>query len=123
MANTTLTRLCAPGIGENHTRASVAVTDPPGAPLRSHPHGRNYRWRTGGSHYGWAMFADESAGADTAIYLAHTVAATHESHWVPASSTEAQPTWRAARERMERGADLAPGTSTERTRSWGERPR
>ncbi len=56
------------------------------------------------------MLADESAGADTSVdtapYLAHAVAAIHESHWVPVASAEAQPTWRAARERLERGADL-----------------
>ncbi len=45
---------------------------------------------------------------DTITYLAHAVALTHEHRFVPAASTEAQPTWRAARERMERGADLTP---------------
>jgi hypothetical protein len=58
------------------------------------------------------MVADEPLGAGpsvgTATYLAHAVAATHESHWVPAASTDAQPTWRAARDRLERGADLTP---------------
>lgn len=58
------------------------------------------------------MLADDPCGAhttiDTATYLAHAVASTHERHYVPAASTEVQPTWRAARDRMQRGADLTP---------------
>lgn len=58
------------------------------------------------------MPADEVTGADTfidtATYLAHAVASTHERHYVPAASTEAQPTWRAARDRLQRGASLTP---------------
>ena len=58
------------------------------------------------------MVADESSGADafidTATYLAHAVAVTHERHYVPAASTGAPPTWRAARDRLRLGADLTP---------------
>ena len=58
------------------------------------------------------MLADEPPGADTTIdtatFLAHAVASTHDRHYVPAASTEVQPTWRAARDRMQRGADLTP---------------
>jgi len=58
------------------------------------------------------MLADEPPGADitidTATFLAHAVASTHERYYVPAASTEVQPTWRAARDRMQRGADLTP---------------
>ena len=58
------------------------------------------------------MLADESPGADgsieTATYLAHAVAVTHERHYVPAASTEAEPTWRAARDRLQCSADLTP---------------
>jgi len=59
------------------------------------------------------MPVDEPPGADASVetvtYLAHAVAATHERHYVPAADTEEQPTWRAARDRLERGADLKPG--------------
>jgi len=58
------------------------------------------------------MLADDPCGADTTIdtatYLAHAVASTHERSYVPAASTEVQPTWRAARDRLQRGADLTP---------------
>jgi len=58
------------------------------------------------------MSADALPGTgvstDTVTYLAHTVAATHEHHFVPAASTEVQPTWRVARERLECGAELTP---------------
>jgi hypothetical protein len=58
------------------------------------------------------MLADEPPGADnmiaTATFLAHAVASTHERHYVPAASTEGQPTWRDARDRLQRGADLRP---------------
>ena len=58
------------------------------------------------------MLADEPPGADTTIdtatFLAHAVASTRDRHYVPAASTEVQPTWRAARDRMQRGADLTP---------------
>jgi hypothetical protein len=58
------------------------------------------------------MLADDPCGADTTIdtatYLAHAVASTHERRYVPAASTEVQPTWRAARDRLQRGADLTP---------------
>jgi len=58
------------------------------------------------------MLAEDSSRSDTSIdtatYLAHAVAATHTSHYVPAASTEAQPTWRVARERLQCGADLTP---------------
>jgi hypothetical protein len=58
------------------------------------------------------MVADERLGIDTSVetvtYLAHAVAVTHESHFVPAASTEAQPTWRVARDRLRRDADLRP---------------
>jgi len=58
------------------------------------------------------MLADDSsfadASIDTATYLAHAVAATHASQYVPAASIEAQPTWRTARDRFQSGADLTP---------------
>jgi len=58
------------------------------------------------------MRTDESSSSDTSIdtatYLAHAVAATHSGHYVPAASTEVQPTWRAARDRFDAGADLTP---------------
>jgi hypothetical protein len=58
------------------------------------------------------MLDDESSRSntliDTVTYLAHAVAATHASHYVPAASTEVQPTWRAARDRLQSGADLTP---------------
>ena len=56
------------------------------------------------------MAADEGTDTsiDTGTYLAHAVAVTHERHYVPAASTEAEPTWRAARDRFQRGAELTP---------------
>jgi hypothetical protein len=62
--------------------------------------------------YGEVMPDDESSCSDalidTATYLAHAVAATHASRYVPAASTEVQPTWRVARDRLQGGADLTP---------------
>jgi hypothetical protein len=59
------------------------------------------------------MIGDEltatGSSVDTATYLAHAVAATHEHHYVPAASTEVQPTWRAARDRLQSGAEVTPG--------------
>jgi hypothetical protein len=54
---------------------------------------------------GWSS-PDVEAAIDTVTYLAHAVAMTRAHHFVPATSTEVQPTWRAALERMERGAGL-----------------
>ena len=58
------------------------------------------------------MVADGPLGFDTSVeavtYLAHAAAAGHESHYIPAASTEARPTRRAARDRFQRGADLRP---------------
>jgi Zn-dependent protease len=68
---------------------------------------------------GGAMLADEALSAeatiDTATYLEHVVAATHESHWVPAASTDAPPTWRVARDRLQRDAALTPADMAEST--------
>ena len=68
--------------------------------------------RTAVGVYRGGMGTDKSPGADTSIdtatYLAHAVAATHASHYVPAASTETQPTWRTARDRLQCRAELAP---------------
>ena len=55
-----------------------------------------------------AGFAGTDTSIDAATYLAHAVAVTHERHFVPAASTQSQPTWRAARDRLQSGADLTP---------------
>jgi hypothetical protein len=49
---------------------------------------------------------DTADSVDTATYLAHAVAATHEHHYVSAASTDARPTWRTARDRLQSGAEL-----------------
>jgi len=51
---------------------------------------------------------ESSEWVDTTTYLAQTVAVMREHEYVPAASTEEQPTWRVALERLGQAEELAP---------------
>ena len=51
---------------------------------------------------------DSSTRVDTTTYLAHAVAVVHNDDYVRAACTDDEPTWRAALDRLERGAELSP---------------